>query len=292
MAQTHAVTAETATAAAAGTITIGGDLTVARLGYGAMRITGPGIWGPPANHAECIAVLKRAIELGVTFIDTADSYGPEVSETLIAEALSPYPKDLVIATKGGYRRTGPNQWTPQGDPKHLREACEGSLKRLKLARIDVYQFHVPDPKVPYEESIGALAELQREGKIRHIGLSNVQVDHIRRARTLITVVSIQNRYSPADRASDGVIDFCEQEKMPFLPWGPVGSGKSLRDRGIESAAQTHHATETQVAIAWQLARSPVMLPIPGTSSVAHLEENIAAAALKLTAGEVEAIGIG
>jgi aryl-alcohol dehydrogenase-like predicted oxidoreductase len=292
MAQTHAVTAETVTAAAAGTITIGGDLTVARLGYGAMRITGPGIWGPPANHDESIAVLKRAIELGVTFIDTANSYGPEVSENLIAEALFPYPKNLVIATKGGYRRTGPNQWTPQGDPQHLRAACEGSLKRLKLDRIDVYQLHVPDPTVPYEESIGALADLQREGKIRHIGLSNVQIEHIRTARTLVKVVSIQNRYSPQDRSSDSVVDFCEKEKLPFLPWGPVGSGKSLRNRGIESAAQAHHATETQVAIAWQLARSPVMLPIPGTSSVAHLEENIAAAGLKLTADEIQAISKG
>jgi aryl-alcohol dehydrogenase-like predicted oxidoreductase len=281
---------QTVTATAAGTITIGGDLTVARLGYGAMRITGQGIWGPPADHAESIAVLKRAVELGVTLIDTANSYGPEVSESLIAEALSPYPKNLVIATKGGYRRTGPNQWVPEGDPKHLRAALEGSLKRLKLNRIDIYQFHAPDPAVPYEESIGALAELQREGKIRHIGVSNVQIEQIQKAAALVKVVSVQNRYSPTDRASDGVIDYCATEKLAFLPWGPVGSGKGLRNSAIAQTARSHGATETQVAIAWLLARSPVMLPIPGTSSVAHLEENIAAAGLKLSADELQAIG--
>jgi len=280
---------QTVTATAAGTITIGGDLTVARLGFGAMRITGAGIWGPPANHDESIAVLKRAVELGVTLIDTANSYGPEHSENLIAEALFPYPADLVIATKGGYRRTGPNQWTPQGDPQSLRAACDGSLKRLKLNRIDIYQFHVPDPAVPYEDSIGTLADLQREGKIRHIGVSNVQIDHIRRARALIKVVSVQNRYSPHDRASDAVVDYCEKENLAFLPWGPVGSGKGLRGSGIAGVVNAHHATETQVAIAWLLARSPVMLPIPGTSSVAHLEENIAAAALKLTPDEFKAV---
>ena len=283
---------QTLTATAAGTITIGGDMPVARLGYGAMRITGPGIWGPPANHDESIAVLKRAVELGVTLIDTANSYGPEVSENLIAEALYPYPKGLVIATKGGYRRTGPNQWTPEGDPAHLRAACEGSLKRLRLDRIDLYQFHVPDPAVPYEDSIGTIADLQREGKIRHIGISNVQIDHIKRARALIKVVSIQNRYSPQDRASDAVIDYCEKENLAFFPWGPIGFGKGLKGSGIEAAARAHNASESQVAIAWLLARSPVMVPIPGTSSVAHLEENIAAAALKLSPDEMTAVGEG
>ncbi|HWZ61245.1 MAG TPA: aldo/keto reductase [Gemmatimonadaceae bacterium] len=294
MAQSQAVTGETQTvsAGAAGTITIGGDMPVARLGFGSMRLTGTGIWGPPANHTESIAVLKRAVELGVTFIDTADSYGPEVAENLIAEALYPYPKGLVIATKGGYRRTGPNQWTPQGDPQHLRAACNGSLKRLKLDRIDLYQFHVPDPAVPYEDSIGALVDLQREGKIRHIGVSNVKVDHIKQARALVKVVSVQNRYSPADRSSDAVIDYCEKEKMPFIPWGPVGSGKGLRNAGIETAARAHHASEAQIALAWLLARSPVVLPIPGTSSVAHLDQNIAAAGIKLTADEFKTIAKG
>jgi pyridoxine 4-dehydrogenase len=281
---------QTVTAAQAGTITIGGDLTVARLGFGAMRLTGAGIWGPPANHDECIAVLKRVVELGVNLIDTANSYGPEVSENLIAEALFPYPADLVIATKGGYRRTGPNQWTPQGDPQHLRAACEGSLKRLKLDRIAIYQFHTPDPNVPYEESIGALAELQREGKIRHIGVSNVQIDHIKKASALVKVVSVQNRYSPNDRASDSVIDYCQKEKLAFLPWGPIGSGRGLKGPAIQQAAKAHQATETQIGLAWLLARSPIMVPIPGTSQVAHLEENVAAAGIKLTPQEFEAIG--
>ena len=283
---------QTLTATAAGTITIGGDMPVARLGYGAMRITGQGIWGPPADHDASIAVLKRAAELGVTLIDTANSYGPEVSENLIAEALYPYPKGLVIATKGGYRRTGPNQWTPEGDPAHLRAACEGSLKRLRLDRIDLYQLHVPDPAVPYEDSIGTIADLQREGKIRHIGISNVQIDHIKRARALIKVVSVQNRYSPQDRASDAVIDYCEKENVAFFPWGPIGFGKVLKGSGIEAAARAHNASESQVAIAWLLARSPVMVPIPGTSSVAHLAENIAAAALKLSPDEMTAVGEG
>jgi pyridoxine 4-dehydrogenase len=282
--------APTTPASPAGTLTIGGDLTVARMGFGAMRLTGPGIWGPPANHDQCIAVLKRVIELGVNFIDTANSYGPEVSENLIAEALSPYPDDLVIATKGGYFRTGPNQWVPQGDPKHLREACDGSLKRLKLDRIDLYQFHVPDPKVPYAESIGAIAELQKEGKIRHIGLSNVQVEHIETAKKQVTVVSIQNRYSPDLRTSDPVLDYCEKQKLPFLPWGPLGMGSGLKNAGVAAAAKAHNASESQIGLAWLLARSPMMLPIPGTSTVAHLDENVAAAAIKLSPAEIQAIG--
>jgi pyridoxine 4-dehydrogenase len=282
--------APTTPASAAGTLTIGGDLTVARLGFGAMRLTGTGIWGPPANPAECIAVLKHTIELGVNFIDTANSYGPDVSENLIAQALYPYPEDLVIATKGGYRRTGPNQWVPQGDPQHLREACDGSLKRLRLDRIDVYQFHVPDPKVPYEESIGALAALQREGKIRHIGVSNVTVDQIKTAKKQVTVVSVQNRYSPDLRTSDAVLDYCTKEKIPFLPWGPLGMGSGLKNAGVAAAAKAHNATESQIGLAWLLAISPVMLPIPGTSVVAHLDENVAAAAIKLSPAEIEAIG--
>jgi pyridoxine 4-dehydrogenase len=276
-------------AAAAGTFTIGGDLTVNRLGFGAMRITGPGIWGPPANHDESIAVLKRAVELGVNLIDTANSYGPNVSEELIAEALYPYPADLVIATKGGYRRTGPNQWTPQADPKNLRISCEGSLKRLKLDRIAVYQLHTPDPAVPYEESVGALIELQKEGKIQHIGLSNVKVSNIETARRLTPIVSVQNRYSPHGRASDDVIDYCDREKLAFFPWGPIGFGQPLSGQGIESVAKAHDATTTQISIAWLLARSPVMIPIPGTSSVAHLDENVAAAAIKLSAAERQEI---
>ena len=280
---------QTVTAAAAGTFTIGGDLTVNRLGFGAMRITGPGIWGPPKNHDESIAVLKRAVELGVNLIDTANSYGPGVSEELIAEALHPYPADLVIATKGGYRRTGPNQWTPQGDPASLRAACDASLKRLKLDRIDLYQLHAPDPAVPYDESVGALVELQKAGKIRHIGLSNVKISHITQARALVTIVSIQNRYSPHDRGSDDVIDHCAREHMAFFPWGPIGFGKPLSGQGIDAAAKAHHATTTQLAIAWLLARSPVMIPIPGTSSVTHLDENVAAAAIKLSAADQKAI---
>jgi pyridoxine 4-dehydrogenase len=282
--------APTTPASAAGTLTIGGDLTVARLGFGSMRLTGDGIWGPPANHDECIAVLKHAIELGVNFIDTANSYGPEVAENLIAEALYPYPDDLVIATKGGYRRTGPNQWVPQGDPKHLREACDGSLKRLKLDRIDLYQLHVPDPKVPYDESVGALTALQREGKIRHIGLSNVDVDQIKLAGKQVTVVSVQNRYSPDLRTSDAVLDYCTAQKLPFLPWGPLGMGRGLKNAGVAAAAKAHHATESQIGLAWLLAISPIMLPIPGTSVVAHLDENVAAAAIKLSPAEIDAIG--
>jgi aryl-alcohol dehydrogenase-like predicted oxidoreductase len=279
-------------AAAAGTFRIGGDLPVSRLGFGAMRLTGLGIWGPPADHDGAIAVLKRVVALGVTLIDTADSYGPHVSESLIAEALHPYPADLVIATKGGYRRTGPNLWTPQGTPAHLRAACEGSLTRLRLERIDLYQLHAPDPKIPYEESVGALADLQREGKIRHIGLSNVSVDHITRARKHVTVVSVQNRYSPQDRASDDVLAYCAREGIAFLPWGPIGFGKGLQGAAIERVARAHQATPIQVGLAWLLARAPVVLPIPGTSSTAHVEENVAAATIALTDDEVRAIAKG
>jgi pyridoxine 4-dehydrogenase len=246
-----------------GTIVLGGELEVRRLGFGAMRLTGPGIWGEPADREECKRVLRRALELGINLIDTADSYGPDVSENLIAETLHPYPDGLVIATKGGLTRTGPGQWPPDGRPEHLREACEGSLRRLKVDRIDVYQLHRPDPKVPYEESVGAIKELQDEGKIRLAGVSNVSVDQLATARSILDVVSVQNRYNLADRDSDDVLEQCEQESIAFIPWAPLDAGKS--------------EVPSQIALAWLLHRSPVMLPIPGTSSVKHLEENVEAA---------------
>jgi pyridoxine 4-dehydrogenase len=277
------------TAAAAGTIDVGGDLTVNRMGFGAMRITGPGIWGEPPDRDEAKAVLRRAVELGVNFIDTADSYGPEVSERLIAEALWPYPEDLVIASKGGLERTGPNRWPANGRPEHLREACEGSLRRLKLERIPLYQFHRPDPKVPYEDSVGALVELRNEGKIRHIGISNVNEDQVRRAQRLAPIVSIQNRYNLDDRESDPLIDLCEQETLVFLPWAPI---QADRNPALRQIAEAHQATTRQVVLAWLLARSPSVLPIPGTGTLSHLEENIAAAGLKLSDAEVDALQAG
>jgi pyridoxine 4-dehydrogenase len=277
------------TAAAAGTITIGGDLTVNRLGFGAMRITGRGIWGEPPDVDDAKAVLRRAIELDVNFIDTADSYGPEVSENLIAEALSPYPDDLVIATKGGLERPGPGRWPANGRPDHLKEACDRSLRRLRLEQIALYQLHRPDPSVPFGESIGALLELQREGKIRHIGLSNVSVQQLREAQRLTPIASVQNRYNLADRESDPVLDVCEQEQLAFLPWAPIQDHES---KVVREMAQRHGATAHQVALAWLLARSPAMVPIPGTGSVAHLEENVAAAGLDLSADEVQALTSG
>jgi pyridoxine 4-dehydrogenase len=261
-----------------------GDLTVNRLGFGAMRITGRGIWGEPPDRGAATAVLRRAVELGVNFIDTADSYGPEVSETLIAEALHPYPDDLVVATKGGFERPGPGQWTPNGHPDHLRDACEGSLRRLRLDQIAVYQLHRVDPRVPLEDSIGALVTLKEEGKVRHIGLSNVAERQLRAAQRLTPVVSIQNRYNVADRGSDGLVDLCEREGMAFLPWAPIQDFG--RHRALARIAERHGATPTQVVLAWLLARSPAMVPIPGTSSVRHLEENVAAASIELTADEV------
>jgi aryl-alcohol dehydrogenase-like predicted oxidoreductase len=275
MPQTQAITA-----AAAGTLTLGGDLTVNRLGYGAMRITGPGIWGPPKDKAAAIATLHRAVELGVNFVDTADSYGPYVSEELIAEALYPYPAGFVIATKGGWERPGPGQWTHNASPKHLTEALEGSLKRLRVDRIDVHQLHTPDNAVSFNASMEALAKLQEQGKIRHVGLSNVTREHIERARKIVPIVSVQNRYSFADRESDYILDHCEQNGIAFLPWAPLGQAKKAHDV-IEKVATELSATPLQVALAWLLKRSKVMLPIPGTSSVAHLEENIAAAGLEL-----------
>jgi pyridoxine 4-dehydrogenase len=268
----------------AGTVTLGGELTVHRLGYGAMRLTGPGIWGPPKDRAAALAVLRRAVELGVNFIDTADSYGPDVSEELIAEALSPYPKDLVIATKGGWVRPGPGLWAHNATPSHLRQAVEGSLKRLRLHRIDVYQLHVPDPIVSLEASVGTLAELRSEGKIRQIGLSNVTREHIERARKIAAIVSVQNRYSFADREWDYVVYYCTQNGIAFIPWFPLGAGQAAKET-VQRIANAHGAKPMQVALAWLLQRSPLMLPIPGTSSVEHLEENMLAASLRLTEQE-------
>jgi aryl-alcohol dehydrogenase-like predicted oxidoreductase len=278
------------TAAAAGTIDVGGDLTVNRLGFGAMRITGPGIWGAPPSRDQAIATLRRVVELGVNFIDTADSYGPEVSETLIAEALYPYPDDLVIATKGGLVRHGPNRWNANGRPEHLREACEGSLRRLRLEQIPLYQFHRPDPAVPLAESIGAIAELKNEGKIRHVGVSNVSESQLREAQRIVPIVSVQNRYNVSDRRSESMIDLCEQEQMVFLPWAPIQ--ETDRKAAVAVAAEQRGMTEHQIVLAWLLASSPQILPIPGTGSPAHAEENIAAAAIELTGHEVDAISKG
>jgi aryl-alcohol dehydrogenase-like predicted oxidoreductase len=270
-------------AALAGTLTLGGEWPVHRMGCGAMRLTGQGIWGEPPKRDECLAVLRRSVELGVTFIDTADAYGPEVSENLIAEALYPYAEGLVVATKGGQVRPGPGQWVPDGRPEHLRAACEGSLRRLRVEIIDLYQFHRPDPKVPFEDSIGALAQLQHEGKIRHIGLSNVTVEQLERASRIVEIVSVQNRYSLADRESEPVLQACEREGIAFIPWAPLGGGQE--DAAVAEAATRHQATPGQIRLAWLLQHSPAMLPIPGTSRLAHLEENIAAVAIRLTADE-------
>ena len=271
---------------AATTLDLGGDLTVRRLGFGAMRITGPGIWGEPADHDEAIATLRRAVELGVNFVDTADSYGPFVSDRLIAEALHPYAEDLVIATKGGMTRSGPSRWGTDGRPQHLRAACDESLQRLRLEQIPLYQFHRPDPTVPFEDSVGMLAELKNEGKVRHIGLSNVTETQLDQAMRLTPIVSVQNRYSPADRSSEAIVDRCESESLAFLPWGPVEQGAIGGDAAVERVAKKHGATAHQVALAWLLARSPMMLPIPGTGSVAHVEENMQAATLRLSPEEV------
>jgi pyridoxine 4-dehydrogenase len=265
-----------------GEFLIGNDLRVRRLGFGAMRITGKGIWGEPEDRAETVRVLQRAVELGINFIDTADSYGPEVSEQIIAEALHPYPADLVIATKGGFDRTGPDQWVENGRPEHLRSACEGSLRRLRLERIDLYQLHRIDPKVPAEDQLGTLKDLQTQGKIKHVGLSEVSVQQIQHARTILPIVSVQNRYSVVDRGSEDVLEYCEKEKLGFIPWFPLAAGQvSGAENPIARLAARWKATPSQVALAWLLSRSPVMLPIPGTSKVKHLEENVAAAALKI-----------
>jgi pyridoxine 4-dehydrogenase len=275
------------TAAAAGTIDLGGDLTVNRLGFGAMRITGRGIWGEPPDRDKAKAALRRAVELDVTLIDTADSYGPDVSETLIAEALYPYPDDLVIATKGGYLRPGPDQWVADGRPEHLREVLEGSLARLRLDRIDLYQFHLPDPKVPVAESIGALAEMKDEGKIRHIGVSNFSEEQLREAERVVPVVSVQNRYNVADRTSESMVDLCELESLVFFPWAPIVDTDVSQP--LVDAASRHGVSPRQLALAWLLARSPQILPIPGSGSPEHVEENVRAASLELSPQEIAAI---
>jgi pyridoxine 4-dehydrogenase len=268
------------------TFAIGGDLAVDRLGFGAMRITGRGIWGPPPDRDEAIRVVRRAYELGCNLIDTADSYGPHVSEELIAEALHPYPEDLVIATKGGLERTGPDVWPRNGDPAHLKRACEGSLRRLRVDRIDLYQLHAVDPDVPYAESVGALKELRDEGKIRHVGVSNVGRTQLAEARAIVDVVTVQNRFNLLDRGSERVLEVCASEGIGFIPWRPI---ETPDDGPVGEAAQRHGATPSQVALAWLLQRSPVMLPIPGTGSVAHLEDNVAARDLRLDAAEVAAL---
>src|ERR1700682_3084462 len=278
-------TTSTLTAALAGRIDIGGDMPVNRFGFGAMRLTGEGIWGEPADREECKRVLRRALELGINFIDTADSYGPEVSERLIAETLYPYPNELVIATKGGLLRPGPGVWEPDGRPETLRVAGEGSLKRLRVDQIDLYQFHRPDPKVPFEESVGALVELKNEGKIRHIGLSNVTTEQVEQARKLTPIASVQNRYSVYERTSEPVLELCSLEEIAFLPWRPVEGGE-VPAKVVAEIARRNGATPAQVALAWLLAHSPVMLPIPGTSKVAHLEENLGAVALDLAPAEL------
>ena len=273
-------------ASAAGDVSLGGEILVHRLGFGAMRVTGEGIWGPPKDRKGALAVLRRSVELGVDFIDTADSYGPYVSEELIAEALFPYQAGLVIATKGGWNRPGPDQWTHDASPAHLRSAVEGSLKRLRLDRIDVYQLHIPDPAVSFETSVETLAQLQNEGKIRLIALSNVTREHIERARRIVPIVSVQNRYSFADREWDYLVDYCERNEIAFIPWYPLGAGK-VAGEVLHAIADRHRASPTQTALAWLLKRSPIMLPIPGTSSIEHLEQNIAAASLDLTREEYE-----
>jgi pyridoxine 4-dehydrogenase len=278
------------TAATAGTIDVGGDLTVNRLGFGAMRITGEGIWGEPPDRDRAKATLRRAVELGVNFIDTADSYGPEVSETLIAEALYPYPDDLVIATKGGQARPGPGHWEPDCRPEHLREALDGSLLRLKLDQIPLYQLHRVDPNVPLAESIGVLVELKNEGKIRHIGVSNFNEEQLREAQAITAIVSLQNRYNAADLSSDSLVDLCEQDQLVFIPWAPIKDG--VAKAAVVVAAERRGVTPRQILLAWTLARSPQILPIPGTGSPEHVDENIAAASIELDSEEIAAITTG
>jgi len=278
-------------AAASGTFRIGGDLPVHRLGFGAMRITGPGVWGPPTDRDEALRVLRRCVELGVTLIDTADSYGPGVSEALVAEALRPYAAGLVVATKGGFERPGPNRWVANGRPDYLRAQCEGSLRRLRVERIDLWQLHRVDPKVPAAEQFGLLADLVAEGKVRHVGLSEVTVAQVDAARRVVPVATVQNRYNLAERGAEPVLEHCARHGIGFIPWYPLLTGRLAEPGGaLADAAARHGATPAQVALAWLLARSPVVLPIPGTSRVAHLEENVAAAALALGAAEVGRIG--
>jgi pyridoxine 4-dehydrogenase len=279
---------KTLSAKSAGGVLLGGEISVNRLGFGAMRLTDEGIWGPPKDRDAALAVLRRAVELDINFIDTADSYGPSVSEELIAEALVPYRSGLVIATKGGWNRPGPNQWTHDATPAHLRSAVEGSLKRLRVDRIDVYQLHIPDPVVSFEASVETLAELREEGKIRVVGLSNVTQEHVERARKIIPIVSVQNRYSFADREWDYLVNYCKRNKIAFIPWFPLGAGK-VAGEVLHQIAQAHGASPTQIALAWLLRRSSWMLPIPGTSSIEHIEENVAAASVRLTDGDYQAL---
>ncbi|MCU0759390.1 MAG: aldo/keto reductase [Steroidobacteraceae bacterium] len=284
-----------APAAASGTLRLGGDLEVARMGFGAMRLTGDGIWGEPRDAQACRAVLRRTLELGVNFIDTADSYGPAVSERLIAEALHPYPRGLVIATKGGLTRPGPNKWVPDCRPEHLRAALQGSLKRLKVSQVDLYQLHTADPKVPYEDSLGEVARLQQEGLIRHVGISNVNVEQLAKARAILKVVSVQNRYNVTDRGSEAVLQACEQAGIAFIPWGPLarmGAGAAANPAlaALDAVAKQRGIERSQALLAWLLAKSKVMLPIPGTSRLEHLEENVAAANVRLDAAEMQRIG--
>lgn len=280
------MTTATVNAKASGTFSLGGDLTINRLGYGAMRLTGEGIWGPPKSRSEAIKLLQRVVELGVNFIDTSDAYGPYVSEELIAEALHPYAEGLVIATKGGLVRTGPGGWQPVGRPEYLHQEVEMSLRRLKLERIDLWQLHRIDPKVPVEESLGVIKKLQDEGKIRHVGLSEVKPHEIDQARKVINIVSVQNQYNLSDRQHEDVVDYCTKHNLGFIPWYPVASGKLAREGGpLDTVAKRHGATVSQLSLAWLLQRSPVQLPIPGTSSIPHLEENVAAAGVKLGADE-------
>ena len=290
---------QTISAAAAGSFTIGGDMPVNRLGFGAMRITGPGIWGEPNDRPNALAVLRRAVDLGVDLIDTADSYGPNVSEELIAEALHPYPAGLVIATKGGHTRGGPDKWTPNAQPQHLKDALEGSLQRLRLDCIDLYQLHRPDPQTPFEDSVSAIAEMQRAGNIRHVGLSNVTVAQIESARKIVPIVSVQNRFNNATRGTTvfngvtddetlAVVDYCSEHGIAFLPWGPLAAGKLSSER-IAAVARTHNVASNQIALAWLLHRSPTMIVIPGTASLAHLQENVAAGALHLSDEEYDSL---
>lgn len=270
-------------AAASGTFVLGGDMEVNRMGFGAMRVTGPSVWGPPKDRPAAVRLLRRAVELGANLIDTADSYGPFVSEEIIAEALHPYPAGLVIATKGGLTRPEPSEWARNARPEHLKSACEASLKRLRVERIDLYQLHAPDPQVKFEDSVGALVELQKQGKIRHIGLSNVSVAQLERARKMTKIVSVQNRYNLEDRRSEDVLEFCAREQIGFLPWFPLAAGPLSEAGGaLADVARRHGATSAQIALAWLLRHSPALLPIPGTSSIEHLEENVGAASLQLT----------
>ena len=283
-------TTRLASAKESGQLTLGSDLTVFRLGFGAMQLPGPGVWGPSRDRGRSIDVLRRAVDLGVNLIDTADAYGPNVSEELIAEALYPYPEELVIATKGGLVRPGPGRWDADGRPEHLREALEGSLRRLRVDTIDLYQFHRPDPTVPLEDSVGTLRDLQAEGKIRHVGLSNVDAEQLERSQRIVKIVSVQNRYNLTDRSSEYMVNICQEQGLGFIPWFPLATGElAAPGTELDHIAEVHEATPAQIALAWLLRRSKTMLPIPGTSSLNHLEENVAAASIQLSLEEFDTL---